>query len=415
MQKLSFLIFAVCAPALPMIYGIDFVTRPESRTFLHGQALFFNCSIDSFSDSGIDWVFASFLNPESEHHIVQWREGNEYVVQPGYALEQPNNVTSNLVILNPNSTFTGTYCCQYRNGQGEKSCALAKEINLPQNEVVFAGRGVLLNCAQVKAFRWYRYLESDLSDDKVIYMGSRMSDDADERFRVYTIPDEYPFERLDLCISDVQESHFGTYKCQQLSTSHCAEIIVIDSEPVCEARLLRKFEEVFSEKAELTCNVNISSNADPEMICHQDTVGNQTQSLCSQRDDGMVTCTAEVSMEMLRTTVCMIKFNPRPLQKYTTCQHASNQPSYSYKWIPPSDLQQVYSNERWLISGLIASMIANVITVSVIIFIVRRRFSRGKTRQSVSSIETCSTESESLSCSSEEKPKILQYNIDIFD
>lgn len=99
--------------------------------------------------------------------------------------------------------------------------------DLPRNEVVLPGSNILMNCAQVRAFRWFRYLPTDLSNDKVIYMGSRMAYDADEKFRVYTDPDANPHDRLDLYISNVTTDLFGTYKCQQPGAAHCAEIIVL--------------------------------------------------------------------------------------------------------------------------------------------------------------------------------------------
>lgn len=108
------------------ILGFTFVTKPENKTFLQGQSLYFNCSSDPGSE--MDWVYTSFLRPLSEQHIVEWHQEGS-VVQQGFRVERPNKFTSNLVILYPNSTLAGKYCCQCRNGHKEKSCAFAKEIS----------------------------------------------------------------------------------------------------------------------------------------------------------------------------------------------------------------------------------------------------------------------------------------------
>src|SRR6218665_1867966 len=99
--------------------------------------------------------------------------------------------------------------------------------DLPKNVVVIAGADKVLNCAEGEPFRWYRYLPSDPSNDKVLFMGSRMADNLDKRFRVIREPANYPYQRLDLLITDIQANHSGTYKCRQPQSAQCAELIVL--------------------------------------------------------------------------------------------------------------------------------------------------------------------------------------------
>lgn len=106
---------------------------------------------------------------------------------------------------------------------------------------------------------------------------------------------------------------------------------------MCDVHLVRKLG-LIAETAELACRIKITENAEPEMLCSQNTTEYQRQSVCSmRRPDGVVTCTAEVPIDKLPDMTCTIKFNPKPLQKYMTCIHVQNQPSYAYKWTPLSD------------------------------------------------------------------------------
>jgi hypothetical protein len=98
---------------------------------------------------------------------------------------------------------------------------------LPENVVVMAGGDKLMTCDEGEPFRWYRFLPSDPIDDKVLFMGTRMADNIDERYRVLKKPEKFPFQSLDLLITDIQANHSGTYRCKQPQSSFCAELIVL--------------------------------------------------------------------------------------------------------------------------------------------------------------------------------------------
>lgn len=215
--------------------------------------------------------------------------------------------------------------------------------DLPANVVVIGGAAVQLYCSDVQPFRWYRYLPSNLNEDKVIYMGTRMAYDADDRFRVFAVPDRQSYRRLDLLVSNVQSDLAGTYQCQGTGTgkTYCAELIVLDSEPVCEFRDGR--ENTSNGTAELRCGFNMSSNGEAEMLCERNSDGfraETTTCLKNSTDSGSaaaVVCRATAASDWSEEDnfTCIIRINHRPLQRYKTCTHASNRPEFTYIWKYP--------------------------------------------------------------------------------
>lgn len=198
--------------------------------------------------------------------------------------------------------------------------------DIPINVVVVSGDDKVLNCAGDQPFRWYRYPPSNPTDDKVLFMGSRLADNIDERFRVLREPVKHPYQRLDFLITDIQVNHFGTYKCMKPKYSQCAELIVLSSQPDCKAHL-----------SQLTCEINATKNSQPRMECVHQNSNSSLNAPCGPSGNGLVTCSIKVPNTMRAEYICTIRIKHKPLFIDRTCTYASNEPSYYYTWQPPSE------------------------------------------------------------------------------
>lgn len=106
-----------------------FDLTPQNTTTIVGQPFSFNCSTAAFWPEGIDWIFSNAS--VTDYRIFQCQRSdkcflNNNLDSKTYKLEQPNNLTSNLIVLQANPINAGKYCCQYPNGmRGNMACAYA--------------------------------------------------------------------------------------------------------------------------------------------------------------------------------------------------------------------------------------------------------------------------------------------------
>lgn len=197
---------------------------------------------------------------------------------------------------------------------------------LPRNSVVMAGSDKILQCAEddTSPFRWYIYPPSNIID-KVIFTGVMMAYDVDQQYRIYTKPDNFPFQQLDLLISDVEVRHFGTYKCEKVRGNYCAEIIVMSSVPRCDI--------YYSPMTvQLKCEINMTMNGRPEMKCTYSLLQITTLAACTERDGYITQCKAYVPTFIAGSYTCIISVKHRPMRNYSSCSHDPGDPDYRFVW-----------------------------------------------------------------------------------
>lgn len=262
--------------------------------------------------------------------------------------------------------------------------------DMPRNVVVMAGSDKVLHCTGGLPFRWYVYPPSKPTDDKVIFMGEQMADDVDQQFRIYKAPNNFPYDWLDLLITDVRSDHFGTYKCQKSMSAHCAELIVLGSEPKC------RIHSATGDTAHLRCKVNITVNGKPEMNCAHNLNKALIHADCSERHNKSTICAVSVPASEMDAYTCVIGVKHKPIRTYLSCEHATNNPDYQYIWHASSSIDSRYSSECGIkkLSLLIAA--TSCIVIIVLAISVGVLCSKRRQRKRVADNENLSKENEIL-------------------
>lgn len=235
--------------------------------------------------------------------------------------------------------------------------------DFPHNVVVMAGSDKLLPCAGGLPFRWYVYPPSNPTEDKVIFMGERMAYNSDPQFRVYLKPNGFPYNRLDLLITNIRPDHFGTYKCQKSGSAHCAELIVLGSDPKC-----NKYEKTGGDEVQLKCDVNVTINGIPEMNCFHKLNKASIHTHCKRKRASETTvCKAKVPASAEDDYTCVIGVKHQPRLNYMTCVQAADRPSYQFIWDTSTSPISSYSSEHSIVISSPAIVIGLAITFIIII------------------------------------------------
>ena len=302
---------------------------------------------------------STMLETTSGSTIMMDTATNSTMLEPTSGSTIMMDTATNSTML---ETTSGSTMLDTTSGSTIKSTTPLKTL-YPQNVIAMVGTSYVYKCSGNDPFRWYRYLPTNIYEDKVIFMGSKMAYNVEENYKVYAKSNKRLFDILNLEIDNIQLNHFGTYKCQKSYSASCAELIVMGGNPQCDYS-------ISSSGIDISCKINITENGIPHLKCQSST--NVISASCEKESDKLVNCVTKVPSSVNKYE-CTITITSKPLFKYLTCSHATNDPDYKYIWqfSPHSDNHKIY----YSVLGGLSCILFIIIVITYCIYF-RKRFHR---------------------------------------